>query len=394
MLFKSGTPIYAYEVEREADEDVMYINYLGAPFVPNIADSQEVMSRITDYLIKSSNVSRIVFVQQRNYSYDSTQTFLLKEIATLYNHLIRQEKILSPNKLSFNNSANLSERYNFVSYLLQLLKADPVACYVELNRAIETQKIYLERIDESIKYDLLSYIRTLETFFNLISGTGIIQLFQKNNDSYSFGERKFYSAVFRPDIIPNFTFTRLVSQLPKDAELIDQYKIGEGYDISTVTILKKAEDLKYVYHLMPPEYTLDEGHHLLLNLARNVLIEHQPKAEEFTDPERTRNVFFNVSRDLLQELSESQNIKLSYADSSKLATILVRHTIGFGLIEVLLQDKKLQDIALNAPIPQNTVFLRHADFDECSTNIRPSQEDADSWAAKFRMLSGRPCAED
>ena len=57
---------------------------------------------------------------------------------------------------------------------------------------------------------------------------------------------------------------------------------------------------------MPPEYSLNEEHHLLMNLARNVLIEHQPKSEEFTDPERTRQVFFNVSKDLVRELAENQ----------------------------------------------------------------------------------------
>jgi flagellar protein FlaI len=71
----------------------------------------------------------------------------------------------------------------------------------------------------------------------------------------------------------------------------------------------------------------------------------------------------------------------------------VRHTIGFGIVEVLLQDKNLQDISLNAPIPLTPVFVRHQEFDECSTNILPSQEDADSWAAKFRMISGRPLDE-
>jgi len=37
--------------------------------------------------------------------------------------------------------------------------------------------------------------------------------------------------------------------------------------------------------------------------------------------------------------------------------------------------------------------LRHQDYEECSTNILPSQEDVDSWAAKFRMISGRPLDE-
>jgi len=59
----------------------------------------------------------------------------------------------------------------------------------------------------------------------------------------------------------------------------------------------------------------------------------------------------------------------------------------------LLMDKNLQDIFLNSPISANPVFLRHQEYDECSTNIIPSKEDADSWAAKLRMISGRPLDE-
>ncbi|HLF54004.1 MAG TPA: ATPase, T2SS/T4P/T4SS family, partial [Candidatus Nanoarchaeia archaeon] len=134
-------------------------------------------------------------------------------------------------------------------------------------------------------------------------------------------------------------------------------------------------------------------HHMLLNLARNVLTEHRPKAEEFTDPEKTRQVFFNVSKDLLSELSNSKGIDLGHKELSKLSRILVRYTIGFGLIEILLMDPHIQDIVLNAPIAQNPIFVRHEKYDECSTNIMPSYEDADSWAAKLRLQSGRPLDE-
>jgi type IV secretory pathway ATPase VirB11/archaellum biosynthesis ATPase len=393
MLFKPGTPIYAFEVEREADQEVMYINYLGASFVPNISDSAEVMSRVIDYLTNTPNISRIVFVQQRNYSYDFAQVIMLQEIANLYLYLTKQEKILTPNKLSFNNPYELPKRYDFVTYILSLLKSDPIACYRYLKNTILSEKAIIERLDERTRYDHSVYIRALENIYNLISNLKLIKLVEKEIENYAQNDRTIYNNIFRPDIIPNFTFTRLVSQLPKGAEILDQYSVGSGYDVSTVTILKRPEEIKYFYHLMPPEYTLDESHHLLLNLARNVLIEHQPKAEEFTDPERVRQVFFNVSKDLLQELADNQKIKISYAQVNKLAAILVRHTIGFGLIEVLLQDKEIQDIVLNAPITQNQVYLRHAKFDECGTNILPSQEDADSWAAKFRMISGRPLDE-
>jgi archaeal flagellar protein FlaI len=392
MMFKEGTAVYSYEVMREAGENVMYINYLGAMFVPNIADSAEVMARTVDNLIESQNVSRIVFVQQRNYNYDFSQMSYLLEVAQLYTYLTKQEKILSSEKIAFCQQC-LGKRHENMTYFSTLLRRDPIAAHHEIKRFLREARAELERVNIGCKSCEMSYIRMLEKISALMENLRLIKEAMPYLDNYRFGDREIYANFFRPDIIPNFTFTRLVATLPEDAEIVEQYDIAEGYDKSTVTILKKKNESKHIYHIMPPEYSLDEDFHYLLNLARNVLIEHRPKADEFTDVERTRQVFFNVSRDLLQELSESKKISLTYSELNRLANILVRHTIGFGLIEVLLQDPKLQDIVLNAPIALNPVFVRHAEFDECSTNIIPSQEDADSWAAKFRMSSGRPLDE-
>jgi type IV secretory pathway ATPase VirB11/archaellum biosynthesis ATPase len=350
------------------------------------------MNQVIDLLIESPGISRVVLVQQRNYSYNAQETFMLQELANLYTYLTKQEKILMPSKLSILNSPALSQRYNDVGYLLINLKRDPVACFMELQRFIKEEGRKIGVVPESMKIDQLSYIRLLENFHKQLAGTELIRKMENYFADYNFN-RDVYYHFFRPEIIPNFTFTRLVSSLPEDAEILDQYVIGNDYDHSTVTILKRERDAKPIYHLMPPEYALNEEMQDLLNLARNVLIEHQPKAEEFTDPEKTRQVFFNVSRDLLRELAESKSIDIDYDELNMLAKILVRHTIGFGLIEVLLQDKKLQDIVLNSPISLNKVFLRHGDHEECITNIIPSKEDADSWAAKFRMISGRPLDE-
>jgi len=392
MLFKPGTALYAYEISRESGNKVLYVNYMGANFVPSIAENGEVMNQVIDLLIESPGISRVVLVQQRNYSYDAKETFMLQEIANIYTYLTKQEKLLSPSKLSILKSEFLGQRYNDVGYLLVMLKRDPVNCLVELERFISEERKKIEMVSESMKIDQLSYIRLLENFHKLLKETELIRKLDKYLQDYDY-TREIYNHFFRPEIVPNFTFTRLVASLPEDAEILDQYTIGDEYDKSTVTILKRVRDAKPIYHLMPPEYSLDEDMQGLINLARNVLIEHQPKAEEFTDPEKTRQVFFNVSRDLLRDLAESKKVKLDYDELQMLAKILVRHTIGFGLIEVLLQDKKLQDIVLNSPISLNPVFLRHGEFEECVTNIIPSREDADSWAAKFRMISGRPLDE-
>ena len=392
MVFKMDSPLYSVEVERKEGENLMHVNYLGAPFIPSIADSSEVMSRTIDSLIDNPNVSRIIFVQQRNYNYPFEQVSLLTEIAQLYNFLIKQEKVLSPEKLEI--VANVSVAHAEVSYIMALFRQDPVAAFLELKKRILLHKdeISSGAAGESVSR-LHNYVRFLERIKNLIEKTKLIKELEEIIDTYGIGDREIYRKIFRPDILPNFTFTRLVAQLPEDAELVDQYEVEVESETIVVTILKRPDDSKHLYHIMPPEYALSEENHMLLNLARGVLLEHQPKAEEFTDPEKVRSVFFNIARDLLSELAQSKGFSLSYRDLLKLAKILVRHTIGFGLIEVLLMDDKLQDIYLNSPIAQNPVFVRHGKYEECVTNVIPSYEDADSWAAKLRMQSGRPLDE-
>ena len=395
MIFKPETKLYAYEVVREGGQDVMYINYLGAPFVPSIADLPVVMARTIDYLIEAPSVSRIVFVQQRNYSYDIREVQMLNEIAQLYVHLIKQEKILSPTTLEpFKCKKHLAQRYEAMRYLiLILLKQDPIACYVETKRLLKEEKIAAKNIPEAEQACENHYIRLLTKIVSMLENLTIIKEVKDKLAGYKPGDRTLYKELFRPEIVPNFTFTRLMAEIPHEAEIIDEYEIGPEHDRSTVTILKIPNSTKYLYHLIAPEFTLNESLQSLVNLARNVLLEHKPKAEEFLDPARIRQVFFNISRDLLQELSETKKITLSYKQLNKLATILVRHTIGFGLIEVLLQDDLLQDIVVNAPVGTVPIFVRHQDYDECDTNIIPSHEDAESWAAKFRMMSGRPLDE-
>lgn len=391
MQFKQNSPLYATELEREQGEDVLYINTLGAPFVPSIAENPEIMARTVELLAENPQVSRIVFVQQRNYVYANEQVLLLAEIARVYNFLMKQEEILSPRKLAIFGSS--AEVYEDIRYLTNLLKQDPANCYIELKKRIHELRKQFDEGAALNRSALLNYIRFLEKFFSLVESTKLIKNLISEISEAFLSKREPYKEIFRPEVLPNFTFTRLAAQLPSESELIDQYKIKNDSEEFFVTILKRKNDSKFFYHLMPPEYSLSEEHHMLLNLARNVLTEHQPKEEKFTDQERTRQVFFNVSRDMLSELSKSKGIFLTNRELVSLARILVRHTIGFGLIELLLCDDKIQDVVLNAPITQNAIFIRHEKFEECVTNIIPSFEDASSWAAKLRLRSGRPLDE-
>jgi len=352
------------------------------------------MQRTIDALIENPNVSRIIFEQEKRYNYDFTETNYLLEISGFYVFLEKQEKILSHAKLVTTEESRFSNRYNKMIMFLDYLKKDPLLAYFELRKYSIEARIAYEKATPQLRADYGNYVRLLEGIFNLFKKTKLIQDLSPYLEEYKRGDRTIYHKVFKPDIIPNFTFTRLVADLPYDAEIVDEYTISsEEYDKSNVTILKLRNESKYFYHLTPPEHSLSEDESVLMNLARGVLIEHQPKAEEFVDTERTRHVFFNIAKDLIRDLANTKKINLDFSRINKLAKILVRHTIGFGMIEVLLQDTNAQDISLNAPISETPIYIKHGTYGECATNVLPSREDANSWAGKFRIISGRPLDE-
>ena len=136
MQFEKEEALYSTEVKREGGEDVLYINYMRAPYVPSVAEYQEVMERTIDSLIENPNVSRIVFVQQKNYNYDFRETSYLLELAQLYTYLLKQEKILSQERLVTSNGEFFAKRYNEVFSFLYLLKKDPFAAYFQLRKII------------------------------------------------------------------------------------------------------------------------------------------------------------------------------------------------------------------------------------------------------------------
>jgi type IV secretory pathway ATPase VirB11/archaellum biosynthesis ATPase len=379
MLFEKE-PLFATELKRESGENVLYVNFIGANFIPSLSSSPQVMARTIDLLSENSNISRIVFVQQRNYSFSLKQVNMLIEVATLFNFLIKTERVLSEEKI--NLFKNPSAAYNFLSNLLNnVLKQDPIMAYRFL-------KDELNRVKEQDFYR--GFLETLLSYFNQLALIKVAIPLLERSDVKG---REVYSDIFRPDIIPNFTFTRAVLKIPANCEIIEEYEIGSDSDKAVVSILKEVDSAKLIYHISSPEYSLEEDYHVLLSAAREILSEHRPTDEEFNDLERTRQVFFNVARDLIQDLSKNRNIRVKYSDVDLLATILVRHTIGFGILEVLLQDENIQDLMINAPSSKSPIFVKHGEFGECISNIIVSQEDVDSWASKFRMLSGRPLDE-
>ncbi len=395
MLFNKKVKPGYYQIVKEGEEEVIQINYNNYPYSPSIEDSSLCMSRTIEFLTQNPSVVKIIFSQMgKNYEYGYEQTSMLTEVANIYNHFIKQKKVLTLNAMGTSpNCMNCyPTRLSQIQYIiLSLLKSDPLGAYVELKRMIREENIILK------KTTIPRCINCREHFINLLrnilaflDNTKMIEMAKPYLDGYSLGNRDVYRNIFRPIITPDFMFTKLTIDHPINGELLDTYSVDEKTEVN---MYKIPGDIKTLYHLSPPEFKLSEDKFMLLNLARSVLSEHKPKSEEFVDVERMRKTFFNIGKDLITELATSKNIEIEYNEIEEMAEILVRYTVGFGLMEILLNDKRIQDVTINGPIGQTPIFIVHADYGECVTNIYPSSDDGESWATKFRLISGRPLDE-
>ncbi|MBI2548281.1 type II/IV secretion system ATPase subunit [Candidatus Woesearchaeota archaeon] len=382
-----------YELIREGEDTIMRIDYSSSSHIPSLEDDELCMSRTVDKIVEAGPISKIVFTQKRDYEYDYSQTQLLVEISRLVHQLVKQRVLAT--YFSAQNPAtdrNYTLHYNEAQELLyHRLKADPLGAYVELKRILRRERIVLDKeTDQQMAYYTQRYISFLTFVLSKLDQTKLLSLAKPHLSGFKMGERDVYRKLFYPTIKPDFMFTKLMASYPTDGEELDNYVVNEDTEI---TVFKLPDSVQYVYHMMPPEFKLTEEKYELLDMARKIMSEHQPKKSEFVDPERMRQVFFNVGRDLLEELSAYRGVTLRSKDIEKLTNILVRYTVGFGLIEVLLQDERIQDISVNSPMGQTPLFIVHSQYGDCVTNIIPTPTEAESWASKLRMISGRPLDE-
>ena len=393
-LFGETKKPFSYDVVREGEETILLIDLEQYPHSPSLEDDPVCMSRTVDILAEAGIVTKIVYSQKRNYEYDYNQTLMVQEIAKLYLQLTKRRDLFGyANLLADPKCTRWAAQWyaNLRNITADLLKRDPIGAYVELKRAIRDERIRSNRtLDQTYINCAKKYIAVLQYLMSLLEKTRVIEAVKHYLSGYKLGDRSLYRRIFTPDIRPDFMFTKLMAVYPSEGEEINNYEIDKNTE---VTIFELPDNVQYLYHLIPPEFKLSEEKYEILDTARKIMAEHKPTRQEFIEPERMRQVFYNIGSDLIEELVNYRNLSLSSAEIDEMTKILVRYTVGFGLIEVLLQDEKVQDITINSPMGEIPMFIVHQDYADCKTNIIPTAPEAESWASKLRLISGRPLDE-
>ena len=84
---------FSYDLIKQGEETILRIDCESLSYVPSLEDNTVVMSKTIEILMEAGVVTKIVFVQKRDYEYDFYQTQLIKEIAKLYNDLAKRQDL-------------------------------------------------------------------------------------------------------------------------------------------------------------------------------------------------------------------------------------------------------------------------------------------------------------
>ncbi len=387
MLKTCGAMVKHHEGKKE-----MVVNCRNCIYGASVADYPQCMARTLDKLVEHPDVDSINLEEFYERIYDEKQTQMLKEVAQVLSRL-RSEKIWSPSHLGGEGcDKHIAERSDYVTNLVHnLLRTDPVSGYFNLRQEIEKERAKYQQGGAEYQKCSQPYLKTLMEIKSLLEKTDLIKkanLIISKLHKVPKG-RAIYKTIFESAIKPTFIRTRLETGAPKGVELIDSYMVGD----SEVEVYKHPEKIAYLYYLYPPEYSLPPDQYFLLNKTKEIVSKQKIEGVEFEDPSETRRYFERIYEGTLSDIAEQNDIKLEYKDIKKLAKIVARYTVGFGLLEIVLSDERITDVYIDAPIGRYPAYLVHSDYGQCETNIIYTIDEARSIISKFRAISGRPFDE-
>ncbi len=160
--------------------------------------------------------------------------------------------------------------------------------------------------------------------------------------------------------IPEFS-TEAVGEL----ELQEKIESGEHADIYRT----KRGDQPY-YKVSIPDLSSRERE-IMSEIRDKAIEEIEVDPSNITDVDEREEVFFGKVMDMLKERDLPREV--NDAKLEQMADIIVRDMIGFGLIDVLLEDDKLEDVLVTAT--DKPVYVNHRDHGMCITNISFENED-------------------
>ncbi len=377
-------------IKTEGGKKRLVIDYRGSSYGADLAQYAQVMQDVIDKL-READVDEIVLSEYYERVYNEEQTGWLKEISEIVSEF-EAEGIWSPRHLSKDQrSKTLSQRHDAVLSIFNTLRGDPFKAYLMIIAEVKGQMQKMQMLQPEEQEDLKLYLSTLEYMRDKLENTKLLRKMKEYLQQLGSipSDRGIYHSFFEAAIKPSFIGSQIFFTETEQLELVDQYEVLG----TKVYIYKHPDKIEAFYFINPPEYSLPPEKYFLLEKTKEVVAAHRPENVEFMDITQARRYFKKVYVATIGDLAARNNILLSQEEREELAEIVARYTIGYGILEIILSDRRITDVFIDSPLGSKPIYLVHSKYGQCQTNILFSSEEARSIVSRFRALSGRPFDE-
>lgn len=346
-------------------------------------------------VLQEVDADLIVLAEVYERVYNEEQTKYIKEIANLVLQF-QNEGIWSYKHLGdpeAEKEAHFRERHDsLVKICHDILGYDPIEAYLELLSEIKREQTKIEKAaSEAYAKSARIYLETLSYTRKRFEESIFFQLLKKYLLALTEipETSKLYHPFFEAQVKPSFIGSRLLFGEVEKFELLDEYMVKD----TTIQIFKHPNKIEKMYFINPPEYTLAPDKYFVLSKTREIVAGDKGGAVGLGAIAQSRKYFERIYESTIVDVAQKYNIPLSREEVSQLAEVVARYTVGYGILEILLNDRRLTDIYLDSPIGMKPIYVIHSDFGQCQTNIVYTNTESEGVVSKLRAMSGRPFDE-
>lgn len=180
---------------------------------------------------------------------------------------------------------------------------------------------------------------------------------------------------------PSFSGYWVEREAPHDWEVVDRSQVLGG----RIELLMDPAGTRHRYHLVPWEHSLDRGTQSRLASAIAQVRCRPPPGL----PEEEGQIRSHV-RSVVRDTDPRGERDPEFMDA------VMRNTLGFGVLEVLLRDCRVEDVYVDAPCQRTRTYLTlnrsgpgHI-FGRCETNLIVTEAEMNGLISRLKYRSGRP----
>ena len=372
-----------YETKRKTESKSLTINCRSCTIGNSTLGDEICRRNIFSILQKEPGVTHLVLNHVFVKVFSDNELVRLNDCAKFIEDIEAHTHLQLPQKENIQCKGCTEKRHKDLQNLFLCAAKDPLKAFFQLKSLLRVRG---EK--ESSCHDCEQHYRTLLS--EILKRTGLTQYLDNDTGAIKEG---YYHLVIRPYVRPGFIDSFIQLEPPSDAIFLESYEVPRKgtrpLHISLYTLHSRPEKL---YFVVPPEYELPREELYILEEVRNQLSKHRPKDASFMDAMTAEDYFQRLGTQIIARYAQEKQIHLDTERFKYLSDLFSRYSAGFGILEDLLNDYRLQDIYVNAPVMNNPLHLV-LDGEEYTSNIYLSNGDIDAFASRFRILSGRAFSE-